>query len=68
VLDANQQVIGWKPMHRFVFNHDTGSAITGPGRIDVFWGSGVAAEAAAGRLKHEGLLVFLLKRSAPQTQ
>ena len=66
VLDANHQVVGWKPMHRFVFNHDTGSAITGPGRLDVFWGSGAAAEAAAGRLKHEGVLVFLLKRSAPQ--
>jgi membrane-bound lytic murein transglycosylase A len=54
-------------MHRFVFNHDTGSAITGPGRLDVFWGSGAAAEAAAGHLKHEGVLVFLLKRSAPKT-
>jgi membrane-bound lytic murein transglycosylase A len=68
VLDANHQVVGWKPMHRFVFNHDTGSAITGPGRIDVFWGSGAAAETTAGHLKHEGLLVFLLKRPAPQTQ
>jgi membrane-bound lytic murein transglycosylase A len=67
VLDAKHQVVGWKPMHRFVFNHDTGSAITGPGRLDVFWGSGAAAEAAAGHLKHEGVLVFLLKRSAPKT-
>ena len=62
VLDANHQVVGWKPLARFVTNHDTGSAIQGPGRVDLFWGSGEAAEAAAGRLKHQGALMFLVKR------
>jgi membrane-bound lytic murein transglycosylase A len=64
VLNAEHQVVGWKPLSRFVFNHDTGNAIQGPGRVDLFWGSGEAAEAAAGRLKHQGMLMFLVKRTA----
>jgi membrane-bound lytic murein transglycosylase A len=66
VLNAANEVIAWQPFSRFVFNHDTGSAITGPGRVDLFWGSGPAAEAAAGRLQHPGNLFFLLKRSPTQ--
>jgi membrane-bound lytic murein transglycosylase A len=62
VLNASHEVIGWQPLSRFVFNHDSGSAIKGPGRVDLYWGSGTPAEAAAGRLKHEGRLFFLLKR------
>ncbi len=64
VLNAANQVVGWKPLSRFVFNHDTGNAIQGPGRVDLFWGSGEAAEAAAGRIKHQGTLMFLVKRAA----
>lgn len=64
VLNADRQVVAWKSLSRFVLNHDTGSAITGPGRVDLFWGSGKRAEAAAGRLKHPGLLMFLVKRTA----
>ncbi len=64
VLNADHQVVDWKPLSRFVFNHDTGNAIKGPGRVDLFWGSGKAAEAAAGRLKHQGLLMLLVKRTA----
>ncbi len=64
VLNAAHQVVDWKPLSRFVFNHDTGNAIKGPGRVDLFWGSGEAAEAAAGRMKHQGTLMFLVKRHA----
>jgi membrane-bound lytic murein transglycosylase A len=64
VLNAAHQVVSWKPLSRFVFNHDTGNAIEGPGRVDLFWGSGDAAEAAAGRIKHQGTLIFLVKRTA----
>ncbi|ETX03254.1 MAG: hypothetical protein ETSY1_00655 [Candidatus Entotheonella factor] len=64
VLNAAHQVVGWKPLSRFVFNHDTGNAIKGPGRVDLFWGSGHAAAAAAGRIKHQGTLMFFVKRTA----
>jgi membrane-bound lytic murein transglycosylase A len=63
LLDANNTVTSWQPFGRFVFNHDTGSAITGPGRVDLFWGSGSRAAAAAGRMQHPGTLFVLLKRT-----
>ena len=64
ILDTNNTVTGWQPFGRFVFNHDTGNAITGPGRVDLFWGSGSQAGAAAGRMQHPGTLFVLLKRTA----
>lgn len=41
---------------------DTGGAIRGPVRGDVFWGAGEAAEAVAGRMKHRGRMWILLPR------
>ena len=63
VLNAQGEITAWRPASRFVFNHDTGSAITGPGRIDLFWGSGPQAEMAAGHMQHTGKVFFLLKRA-----
>lgn len=54
-----------RPSSRFVLNQDEGSAIKGPGRVDVFCGSGGDAEVLAGSLKDTGSLYFLLpKRKA----
>ncbi len=61
VLDARGQVRGWEPFSRLVLNQDTGGAITGPGRVDLFWGGGPMAEAGAGRMKEPGEIYFLLK-------
>src|SRR3546814_14973700 len=41
---------------------DTGGAITGGVRGDVFWGHGAAAEALAGRMKQPGRLWLLLPK------
>jgi membrane-bound lytic murein transglycosylase A len=68
IIDAQGTLVGWKPLHRFAFNHDKGSAITGPGRVDLFWGNGARAELAAGHMKHTGKLFFLLKRRTPSTR
>ncbi len=65
VLNAKGEVTGWAPFARFVFNQDTGGAIAGPGRVDLFWGGGPKAEAAAGRMKEPGELYFLLPTKAP---
>lgn len=62
VFDAQGEIVAWRPFTRFVLNHDTGSAIRGPGRVDLFWGSGARAEMAAGHMRHPGQLFFLLKR------
>ena len=53
----------WETFGRFVLNHDTGGAIRGPGRLDIFWGSGPYAETAAGHMKHEGTLYFLVLKN-----
>ena len=62
VIDRAGNVTGWESMSRFVLNQDTGSAIKGPGRIDIFWGSGQHARTAAGLMKHPGVLYLLCKR------
>ena len=54
------RVVNWKPLHRFVLVQDKGSAIKGPGRVDLFWGDGREAGLAAGRMKQGGSLYFLL--------
>jgi len=45
-----------------MINQDTGGAITGAGRADIFWGSGKYAELAAGHMKHDGELFVLIKK------
>ena len=53
-------ILGWVPFGRYVLNQDTGGAIRGPGRVDLFWGNGPFSRIAAGHLKHTGSLYFLL--------
>ncbi len=62
VLDGNGDIERWVPFTRFVLNQDTGGAIKGPGRVDIFWGPGHYAEVAAGNLKHVGRLFLLVKK------
>lgn len=62
VLNKQLEIIGWKKVSRFVVDQDTGSAIKGPGRVDLYFGVGDAAGAAAGHYKRNGSLVYLLKK------
>jgi membrane-bound lytic murein transglycosylase A len=63
LIDDAGQIHSWQRFSRFVLNQDTGGAIKGPGRADLFWGNGPYAEIAAGHLKHTGELYFLLLKS-----
>jgi membrane-bound lytic murein transglycosylase A len=45
---------------RYVLDQDTGSAIIGPGRVDIFMGSGDQAAAEAGVVNATGGLYYLL--------
>ena len=56
----NGRIVNWIPFGRFVLVQDTGSAIRGSGRVDLFWGTGKDAGLAAGRMKEKGTLFFLL--------
>jgi membrane-bound lytic murein transglycosylase A len=50
----------WESFSSFALAQDAGSAIKGPGRVDLFVGAGPKPEAAAGHLKHPGRLHFLV--------
>ena len=63
LIDDAGQIHSWQHFSRFVLNQDTGGAIKGPGRADLFWGNGPYAEIAAGHLKHTGELYFLVLKS-----
>lgn len=49
---------------RFVCDQDTGSAIKGLGRVDVYWGAGPDAELMAGTLNASASLRYLLLKSS----
>ncbi|SHJ04158.1 murein transglycosylase A [Wenxinia saemankumensis] len=51
---------GADPMARLMIAQDTGSAITGAQRADIFYGTGAAAGALAGRIRDGGRMVALL--------
>lgn len=62
VVNDQGNITGWTEFSRFILNQDSGGAIKGTGRADLFWGSGSYAELAAGHMQHEGDLYILLKR------
>ena len=62
VIDDSGTITAWVPFSRFALNQDTGGAIKGPGRVDLFWGSGETAGIAAGQMKNEGKLYFLVEK------
>jgi membrane-bound lytic murein transglycosylase A len=60
-LDSTEPLSG-KPLRRLVVAQDTGAAITGAVRADLFWGSGDDAGELAGRTKQPLRLFVLLPR------
>lgn len=50
------------PLRRLTVAQDTGGAIKGVVRGDLFWGAGAEAEAAAGRMRERGRFYLLLPR------
>ncbi len=51
------------PFRHLMIAHDTGSAIVGPARGDIFFGSGAAAGDIAGAMRATGSFVALLPRA-----
>jgi len=58
----NGNIGGWVSFSRFVLSQDTGGMIKGPGRLDLYCGTGDGAEMLAGSLKEKGELYFLVKK------
>src|SRR5271163_393721 len=53
---------GGTKFRRLMFAQDTGSAIVGPARADIYFGAGDEAAQIAGRIRHPGQFVMLLPR------
>lgn len=51
------------PYRRIVFAQDTGGAINGPIRADIFFGRGARAKALAGTMKQQGSIFILLPKT-----
>ena len=55
------------PFHRLMIAQDTGSAITGPARADLYFGAGPDAARVSGRLKNNMHFVMLVPKSLDPT-
>ncbi len=64
IVDGSGEVTQWLAFSRFVLNQDTGSAIVGPRRVDLYFGTGAQAGAAAGWMNRPGKLYFLSLRKS----
>jgi membrane-bound lytic murein transglycosylase A len=60
--EGSEEPTSWEPTSRFVFAHDTGGAIKGPHRVDLYWGGGPEAKRVAGHMRHHGRLYFLVPK------
>ncbi len=52
----------WEPLSRFVLDQDTGGAIRGGGRVDLFWGEGLEAKRNADVINQQGRLYYLVPK------
>ncbi len=62
-LSADVTDLAGQKFNRLLMAQDTGGAIRGPVRGDVFWGSGAAAEAKASPMKAQGRYWFLIPKT-----
>lgn len=61
---AATEPTAWTPSSRFVLDQDTGGAIRGPGRLDLFAGRGPTAKQMAAVMKNKGQLIYFVPKAA----
>jgi len=66
VLDPGGMLLGWTPFLRFVLNQDSGGAIRGAQRVDLFFGAEARAGGEAGYMNSPGKLYFLALKNPPR--
>jgi peptidoglycan lytic transglycosylase A len=70
-IEANLPIERVKPVSpfgRLMIAQDTGSAIVGPARADLYWGAGDDAGRIANRIRHPARFVMLLPREIDMTE
>ncbi len=60
LVGGNGRIDRWMDYTGFALSQDTGGAIRGPGRVDIFWGNGPYARIAAGHMQHKGDFYLLI--------
>lgn len=63
-LETTDPLNPTRPIRRLMVTQDTGSAIKGAVRGDIFWGAGALAKERAGRMKQQGRYFILLPKGA----
>jgi membrane-bound lytic murein transglycosylase A len=66
--DSEGRLLGIFPTSRFAMSQDTGGAIQGPGRVDIYVGHGAQAKTMATNQWSEGKLYLLLKKLPARTR
>lgn len=61
---AGAEEPAWTKASRFAFDQDSGGAIRGAGRADLFWGTGKEAKKAAGVMKQRARLFYLFPKGS----
>lgn len=59
---TDEEPLSWVRSPRLVFDQDTGGAIRGTGRVDLYFGQGSIAAQKAGVMKQKGRLYYLVPR------
>jgi peptidoglycan lytic transglycosylase A len=59
VVDASGKMTASRPLRRLMLMQDTGAAITGPGRADIFFGTGEQSGLEAGSMSQRGEFYLL---------
>jgi len=55
--------VSWEPRPRWVLDQDTGGAIKGGGRTDIYMGQGTEAARPAGVMKRKGKLWYVAPKA-----
>jgi membrane-bound lytic murein transglycosylase A len=66
-IDADLPIASEKPTTRFrrtMIAQDTGGAIIGPARADIYFGAGIDAGTVSGRIRHPGRFYMLVPKEA----
>ncbi|MFH1729443.1 MAG: MltA domain-containing protein [Pseudomonadota bacterium] len=58
IFDDNGNIIKWEKFGSFVIDQDSGGAIKGSARIDIFFGKGETAQTTAGYFKQKGKMFY----------
>ena len=67
VINTAGELIGWRAVTRFMLNQDTGGAIRGPQRADIYFGADEIAVNMAGYMNRQGKMFFPVLRRIDQS-